>query len=330
MEKIRVSIGSAAVLGLQSLKMNVLPTTIHLLQYSAKGCQANCAFCPQARDSIVDKKMLSRVSWPAFDWKRVKQKLISCYLEKKYVRICLQTVLYKGFIDEMMYLIEDLFSEVKIPLSVALIPISIRHLEKMKEMGVDRIGIALDASTPDVFSKIKGNAIQGPYKWKRHHEALQDALKIFGKGKVSTHLIIGLGESERDAVQKIYALHKDGITVGLFAFMPVEGTILDKKPQPIIKQFRRVQLARHLIVHDKLDPGLFSFDEHGMLTGWHMSNEKLKELIRDNNGSMFMTSGCPGCNRPYYTSSPRGQMYNYPSPLTKDQIEQTIQELFPN
>jgi biotin synthase len=91
-----------------------------------------------------------------------------------------------------------------------------------------------------------------------------------------------------------------------------------------------VQLARHLIIHEELDPGLLSFDEYGRLIGWNKSTEKLKEYIRDNNGRMFMTSGCPGCNRPYYTSSPRGQIYNYPSPLTKDQIEETIKELFSN
>jgi len=33
-------------------------------------------------------------------------------------------------------------------------------------------------------------------------------------------------------------------------------------------------------------------------------------------GEAFQTSGCPGCNRPYYNERPGGFIYNYPRPLS--------------
>ncbi|MHA1527027.1 MAG: hypothetical protein ACTSQD_08340 [Promethearchaeota archaeon] len=35
-----------------------------------------------------------------------------------------------------------------------------------------------------------------------------------------------------------------------------------------------------------------------------------------------MTSGCPGCNRPFYTSRPSGTIYNFPRALTENEKEE--------
>ena len=37
------------------------------------------------------------------------------------------------------------------------------------------------------------------------------------------------------------------------------------------------------------------------------------------NGQAFQTSGCPGCNRPYYNERPGRTMFNYPRPLTPEE-----------
>ena len=43
---------------------------------------------------------------------------------------------------------------------------------------------------------------------------------------------------------------------------------------------------------------------------------------------MFETSGCPGCNRPYYNERPGGMLYNYPRPLTAAEAAREIEFLF--
>jgi len=74
-EKIRVSIGSAIVLGLTKGIMDAEPTTTYMLTYRPEKCSANCGFCPQARMSKSRADMLSRVTWPPFPTELVISKI---------------------------------------------------------------------------------------------------------------------------------------------------------------------------------------------------------------------------------------------------------------
>ena len=71
----------------------------------------------------------------------------------------------------------------------------------MAKAGVDRLGIALDAATEALFKKVKGKDAGGSYSWENQFNMLSEALEVFGKGNVSTHVIVGLGETEKEAVQ---------------------------------------------------------------------------------------------------------------------------------
>ena len=75
-DEIRVSIGSAAVLGLyQTHKFAINPTTCYLMTFSQEKCIANCGFCPQSRDSSGSSELLSRVNWPIFKFTDFLRKL---------------------------------------------------------------------------------------------------------------------------------------------------------------------------------------------------------------------------------------------------------------
>ncbi len=327
---IRVSAGSASVLGLQHLKMLHEPTTIHLLQFAPNGCNANCKFCPQARDSPADKKQLSRVSWPEFPWPEVRDRIIARHDVGAFTRVCLQTVVYPAFVDDMLQAANELLGARKMPMSIALVPVAKAVMEKLKTAGVDRLGIALDAATPGLFSLIKGVDAGGPYTWEGHWRALQDALGVFGKGHVSTHLIAGLGETSREIIERMQQVHDAGITIGLFAFTAIPGTRLESRNPPILKQYQQIQLARYLIVNGLSRADGFAFDKAtGEVAGWGIAREQAISLIKEKKGRMFETSGCPGCNRPYYNESTRGPMYNHPASLTEDQVRSAIEILFP-
>ena len=114
---------------------------------------------------------------------------------------------------------------------------------------MDRIGIALDAATEKLFSEVKGSAAGGPYNWEDQFKLLREAVEVFGKENVSTHLIVGLGETEKEAVSIIQRCVDMGVLPALFAFTPIRGTTLESKPQPPVESYRRIQLARYLIVN---------------------------------------------------------------------------------
>jgi len=323
--KIRVSVGSAIVLGLMRGKLDALPTTIYLLTYRADKCSANCGFCPQARESKSRADMLSRVTWPTFSTNQVLQKL-KAHTEKRLIRrICIQALNYPMVFDDVLNLVKEIRSVVSLPLSVSCQPFGEEEMKKLAQIGVDRIGIPLDAATEDIFDKIKGSLVDGPYIWRGHREALRKAVKIFGKGKVSTHLIVGLGETEEEMVKMIQWCVDNGVYPGLFSFTPVPGTALESGSQPSLDHYRRIQVARYLIANERTRYESMTINGDGCLIDFGVSKDKLLQVIRG--GKPFLTSGCPDCNRPYYNERPGGPLYNYPRmPLSEeiDEIEKQI------
>jgi biotin synthase len=83
--------------------------------------------------------------------------------------------------------------------------------------------------------------------------------------------------------------------------------------------YRRVQAARWLIVHNLARADGVGFDASGKLVALGATVPL--------SGEAFETSGCPDCNRPYYNEQPGGPLYNYPRPLTAEEVAQAIQEM---
>lgn len=310
-ELVRVSLGSAIVLSLERGALRAKPTTIYLMTYKEGKCTANCSFCPQSRSSLSDANLLSRVIWPPFPLEMVKRGIESRAKDVGIKRICIQTVNYRGVLTDTLYIVRKLRSVSDIPISVSIHPLSVEAMRKLINAGVERVGIPLDAATEEIFERIKGSLVNGPYRWRRHREALEKAAKIFGKGRVSTHFIVGLGESEKEMVEAIQWCVDRGITPALFAFTPIRGTKLEGLQQPSIESYRRVQIARYLIVNGIIRSEDLDFDEEGNIRSFPMPSSRLLEILES--GDPLFTSGCPGCNRPFYNERVSGPLYNIPS-----------------
>ena len=203
-ERVRLSIGTAIELGIES--GNKVPhfTTAFLMTYREGGCDANCAFCPQAKESTSSSDRLSRLSWPEYSFNMVIENWPP---PGQFRRICIQTICYPDVVQDVASIVGELRKVSKLPISVAIHPISTDEMMQLQEIGISNIGIALDASTPEIFENIKGENRGAEYRWESHRKGLEDALKIFGEGNVTTHLIIGLGETEKEASDFIMEMY---------------------------------------------------------------------------------------------------------------------------
>lgn len=309
-ENIRVSTGSAIVLGLLKGRIDSKPTTIYLLTCRDEKCSANCGFCSQARESKGRADRLSRVTWPKFQTSEVIDAIEGIAEADTIRRVCIQTLNYPEVFDDILHLVTGIKSQIDIPVSVSCQLSDTKKLKILVEAGVNRISIALDAATEELFDKVKGETVRGPYIWKRQHEALNEAVKVFGEGCVSTHLIVGLGETEEELCQTIQWCVDLGVYPGLFAFTPIPGTALEDKTPPSLRRYRRMQVAHYLLTRKKSRVKNMTFDDDGYLKNFGVSEDKLRTIVE--NGEAFKTSGCPGCNRPYYNERPGGILYNCP------------------
>ena len=317
-EKVRVSVGSAAVLGLTRCILDAEPTTIYLLTYTQNKCVANCAFCPQAITSKSRADMLSRVTWPVFQTEDVVARIRKTFQEDRIKRVCIQALNYPTVVEDVSCLVRSIRSFSDVPISVSCQPLKGEEIVNLAQIGVDRVSIALDAPTKGLFEKIKGSLNKGPYAWEMHLKSLREAVKIFGRGSVTTHLIVGLGESEEDLVRMIQWCVDNGIYASLFAFTPIPGTMMEDYPRPSVGVYRRVQLAQYLITHSIVKYDDVTFKE-GHIVNFGIPRKDIEKIIET--GEPFRTSGCPGCNRPYYNERPGGLIYNYPRKPSSEEID---------
>ncbi|MBC7112442.1 MAG: radical SAM protein [Candidatus Methanomethyliales bacterium] len=312
LKKIRVSLGTAIELGLIEGLQKEAPTTAYLFMIG-KGCRGKCAFCPQST-GLSDN--ISRVSWPEFPVEDVLRVMKG---NRRFERVCVQCADEDGLILHIRRFIEVLREWASIPISVSIPPAPPEDLRMLEGAGVDVLTIPLDCANEELFRRIKGR------EWEYHWRALEKALEVFGPKRVGTHIIVGLGETERDVVNVVSKCHRTGIVPSLFAFTPIKGTPLGGRPQPNLRSYRRLQLGRELIITGKATEKDFSYDSLGRIMKINVSRDVIEEIVEK--GDAFMTRGCPGCNRPYFNEKVTGPVYNYPRRLDRMEVEEVRREL---
>jgi biotin synthase len=306
---IRVAVGTANVLNLVDIRAAVHPTTAHLL--TSGKCIYDCKFCTQARSSVSSEKLLSRISWPEYEEKVVFAALSEN--QEKFKRVCLQVVHSKEKEDHLGYVgrIKDICS---IPLSVDMKARDIHAIRRTFSQGADCVGLPIDCANPKVYKEVKGGSFNSQIN------LVTQAAREY-PDKVSTHIMVGLGESEKDIVELLKTLYELNVTSGLFAFTPIKGTALEDRPRPDLKSYRRIQIARYLISRGFYPE--FDFGKNENIIGFGYPRDELKELL---DPVAFQTSGCSDCNRPYYNETPKGAMYNYPCELSSSEYETVLNE----
>jgi radical SAM protein (TIGR04043 family) len=102
--------------------------------------------------------------------------------------------------------------------------------ERMKEAGIDSLGMHLEAVTQDVRTRIMPGKAQ--VSLERYFEAFAAAVPVFGRGQVSTYILAGLGDP-KDAIlatcAKLIAL---GVYPFVVPFVPISGTPMESHPPP--------------------------------------------------------------------------------------------------
>jgi len=347
-EKIRVSIGSASVLGLKKIETDAPPTTCYVMTYSEKKCKGGCLFCPQGKNS--DRKnaeKLSRVNWPLYDFSVFLNNLTQLYTkenrkeqiinnrkemrkknENMFSRLCIQVLNYECFFQEVNYIIKKVHQKVpNLKISTAIPPINKNQMKSLKASGLERICFALDACNKQLFEKIKGHKIGGIYNWDEHYQKLQEAISVFGRGYVSTYFIVGLGETEKMMGKALHEVIRKGILPGIFLLTPVRGTPMETHKRAPLLQFRHMQIMRYMMLIDpnSIDRFQFSDKEEKLVEIRDLDKKELHRTIEKQ--IAFKTAGCPACNRPYYTSRPGKEQDGYPRDLTKEERDLIFEEL---
>ncbi len=312
--------GTLGVLGLELVQMDTPPTTAYLQIYTEKRCMANCLFCAQAKGSHAEMTHIARGMYMPADLDSVVFRLKIAFERRYLARACIQTALYDKWWEDTVYLIKKIRAESPSPISLSVFPLIDERYRELRKLGVDELVIPLDACTEELFDKIKGKSAGGPYSWEAHTDGIMRASCIFEK--VGTHLMLGLGESDEDAIRIISKLHEHKINAALFSYTFIPGAQLEKK-EDSIRHYRTVQLARYIIIE-----GMATYSDMRFLNGWlcdfGVGKDVVLSMIED--GNAFRTSGCADCNRPMANET-FSKIHNFPRTPDEKEIEEIMKDL---
>ena len=326
-EYLQMSLAAAMTLGLKEglFYRNARLYCLNLLLTYPEGCRGNCSYCglQKSRSGQFQEKSFIRVAWPAYQLETILEE--TQRHKDRLHRICISMVTHPRALEDTLVLTHRFSEAVGLPVSILMNPTSLKSgdIGKLKRGGAQMAAVALDLANEELFDQHRGKGVGGPHRFNHYWDFLTAAAEIFGKNKAGCHLIVGLGETEKEMIHRIQQVRDLGARTHLFSFYPEkESQLAGKAPCPV-DQFRRVQLARFLIDSDLSRADQMVFDDKGRVVSYGLKDREVETWI--NSGRPFMTSGCPGgemesaCNRPYGDGPPR-DIRSFPFPLSHEDI----------
>ncbi len=317
---IRTSTAAAMILGFKKGRFYrgaKLPCVNLLMTYES-GCVASCAYCGLSRKRSFDKhQSFIRVAWPTYSLEDV---ITAVERETRTVkRICISMITHRRASADLRVIVRRIRDRVDTQISLLISPtlLSRADLEEFKYLGSDRIGVAIDAATLEVFDKLRGAGIGGPHRWDHYWRIFEESIDVFGIDMVGAHFIVGLGETEQQMCHAIERARVLGGVTHLFSFYPEAGSAMESVSPPPLGTYRRIQLFRYFRDNDICTVANLKFNKEGRIMDFGIEPARLEEYIES--GEPFKTSGCPdnetgkvACTRPFGNSPPGEDVRNLP------------------
>lgn len=177
-----------------------------------RNCFRGCLFCPLTYKNEINHNSLEKIL----------HRIENCPLPRS---ISITTsnpsnLTVDDLTSELCYFVTNIKEYVKheIPIGISLNSPSKINLIDLKNSGVSEMRLNLEVANSQMAQKLMP---QKPYY--DVVESIKYACDIFGKGKVSSNIIIGLGESEDEILNTVDMLAEIGAVATLYPFEPIEN-----------------------------------------------------------------------------------------------------------
>ena len=336
---VRISAASAMALRLQSgrFSRDFDFGGINILLNYENGCLSDCGYCglERTRPGAYEEKSFIRVEWPLVDTDQLIDRMAEH--ENKLTRLCISMVTHGSAYRDTVDITKRLRAKVNTPLSILVAPPTLNKdkLQYFKDLGVDMIGVGLDAVTESTFRKHRTDVPNGSLRWDNYWNIINESRRIFGPWKVNIHTVVGLGETDKDLVDMFYYLKDHQILPYLFSFNPEPDSRMGDVPKASITRWRRIQLVKHLIEKYDLSPESIQYDENNNIHKLDARSNTIASALHSlDAGIPFMTNGCPseggeeaGCSRPYGSYRPSESFRDFPFQPEMNDLALIRQEL---
>ncbi len=210
-----------------------------------------CAFCG-IEFSLQDGSTIE---------KKTPEQLIHAINSASEQNLCSHMTLTMGTLSKSDKGAEDYFeivSKIKqqypeLPIHIQIEPFDdISKLNALKNAGVDTIGVHLEIPDDAIRKKYCPGKFATPREV--YEKFWLEAVEVFGKGQVSTFIILGFGESVEDTISYMDYLVKLGVIPNIMPVRYILGTELDYKPINLHDLVRVYDSVAEAFLRYGLDP----------------------------------------------------------------------------
>lgn len=163
-------------------------------------CTYNCAFCNLSNQGFLQK----------YEPERFVKLILTASKRKDFQAVALTSGIYPNndeIINKMCYIIKRVRQKIPhIPMGVEPCISNKKEIMLLKKAGADEIKINLQIPDKDLFEKICPD-----FHYAAIFNMLKKSVELFGKGKVTSNILYGLGESDKTIIESVEKLAKMGV-----------------------------------------------------------------------------------------------------------------------
>jgi biotin synthase-related radical SAM superfamily protein len=191
-------------------QVELRPTIAHAPEQAffnlAQDCIYDCKFCSSRK---LDKRITKNLSPD-----RVVQLVLEASKKQGFGSVAFTSAVVDSpekTVERMLYVVREVRKSLPdVPIGVEPYLSRLSDVEDLKAAGANEIKLNIETFDPERFAKVCG---------KLHYdfvlEALDHAVEVFGEGKVTTNLLVGLGESDENLLDGVRYFAERGIVVTL-------------------------------------------------------------------------------------------------------------------
>ncbi|HUL39844.1 MAG TPA: radical SAM protein [Methanomassiliicoccales archaeon] len=203
-------------------------------------CIYDCKFCSSRR---LEKKVTKNLTPD-----KIVQMIVDASARPDFKAVALTSAVVKDpgtTVGKMVYIVKRVREALgsSIPIGVEPYVDDLEQIDLLKEAGADEIKLNMETWDQAIFRKVCGELDQ---EWIL--KALEHSVKVFGRGKVNSNIIVGMGESDQSVLEGVERLAKMGVVATL---RPLRVNELNRKDMEMalgelepVSEERLLRLAR--------------------------------------------------------------------------------------
>lgn len=217
--------------------VQLIPTIMHAPNQAFINIEANCIFkCKFCATPNIKGKEFNTEKWIRL--------ILNASKNKNFNGVAITSGIAKNVnetIKKMSEIVKGVRKELNCEIGVEPYTTNIEHLKKLRNAGATELKLNIQSFDKKIFEKICPNLNYNKIK-----RGLKEGVKIFGKNKVCSNVILGLGEKEKEVIKGIEEFAKIGILTNLRALRINEENFENLKEIKIedIKSEKLLKLAK--------------------------------------------------------------------------------------